>query len=360
MTIHEKFMRRTLRLALKAKGKTSPNPLVGALVVRNREIIGKGFHRKAGLPHAEIIALEKAKGKTKDAVLYVTLEPCSTYGRTPPCVDRILEAKIKRVIIGMLDPNPVNRGKAIKILKKNNVDVKIGFLEEEIKKINEPFIKYVTKRLPFVTVKVGQSLDGKIATRKGESKWITSEKSRDYAKRLRRFYDAIMVGVNTVIRDNSELRDGKFKVIVDSNLRIPLNTRIFSKNPKSVIIATSKDKRRKKREKLEKMGVRILEIREKNGRVDLLDLLERLAKLEITNILVEGGGKLIGSLFDRGLVDKVMFFISTSKIIGGKDAISSVEGEGIANLKRVIRLKDVKTKRLGEDILVEGYVHRYN
>jgi len=361
--IHQNLMRKASRLALRARGQTSPNPLVGALVVKDGKILGRGFHRRAGTPHAEVIALDRIKEKVKGATLYVTLEPCSTYGRTPPCVNRILESGIKEVIIGMIDPNPRNKGKAIKILKENNIDVRVGFLEEELRRMNESYIKYITKKLPFITVKVGQSLDGRIATRKGQSKWITSLKSRGYSKRMRKFYDAIMVGVNTVIKDNpllkireSENQKKPVKIIVDSKLRTPLKARIFSKDSKVIIATTKKSspfRRQEKYQKLKDKGVEILETKEKKGRVDLLDLMRRLARKEITNILVEGGGSLIGSLFDENLVDKVMFFISP-KIIGGKDAISSVEGVGTLSLNKAIRLKDVRIKRIREDILVEG------
>jgi diaminohydroxyphosphoribosylaminopyrimidine deaminase/5-amino-6-(5-phosphoribosylamino)uracil reductase len=293
LSLDEKFMRKALKLALRAKGKTFPNPLVGALVVKDGKILGAGFHRRAGDSHAEVVALNRAKDRARGASLYVT----------------------------------------------------------------------------FVTVKVGQSLDGRIATRKGESKWITSLKSREYSKRLRRFYDAIMVGVNTIIKDNPQLdiRTSEYqtirrpiKIVVDSNLKVPLNARIFSKKSQ-VIIATIKNQKSKiKNRKLKEKGVRILEIKSKKGKVDLLELMKELAKLEITNILVEGGGKLIGSLFDEGLVDKVIFFVSTSKIIGGQKAISSVEGEGISSIKKTIKLKDVKIKKIDGDLLIEGYVHRYN
>ncbi|MCX5702720.1 MAG: bifunctional diaminohydroxyphosphoribosylaminopyrimidine deaminase/5-amino-6-(5-phosphoribosylamino)uracil reductase RibD [Candidatus Omnitrophica bacterium] len=361
MNIREKYMNLALRLALKAQGKTSPNPMVGALVVKNGKIVGKGYHEKAGSSHAEVIALDEAEKKSRGACLYVTLEPCAHFGKTPPCVDRIIKSGIKEVMVGMLDPNPLNNGEGIRILKQNKIKVQVGFLENRLRKINEVFIKYITKRMPFVTVKVGQSLDGKIATKSGDSKWITSDKSRVYAHRLRRNYDAIMVGVNTILRDNPMLDTWFYyrypiKVVVDSQLSTPEDANIFSKN-RPVIIATlyNQPGQETDNRRILAAKARILEIKEKEGQINLKDMLKKLAQLGIANILVEGGGTLIGSFFDEGLVDKVLFFISP-KIIGGKEALSSIMGRGISRIDKAVKLKDVKLKKIGEDFLVEGYV----
>lgn len=364
MNEDEYFMQKALCLALKAKGRTFPNPLVGALVVKSGKIIGKGYHRKAGLAHAEVEAIEDAGKKAMGASLYVTLEPCTHYGRTPPCVDKILEAGIKKVFIGMLDPNPLNNGKGIKLLQEHGIEVSVGFLEGALRKINQPFIKYITKKMPYISVKVGQSLDGKIATRSGDSRWITSDKTREFSHRLRNEYDAIMAGVNTVIRDNpillSSAADKQFtRIIVDSHLSTPADAQIFQK-PGPVIIATVKETLGQEMENkaLLSQKAKILEVKENNGQVNLYDLLRKLARLEITNILVEGGGTLIGSLFDFNLVDKVLFFIAP-KIIGGKDAISSVMGRGVLRVDKAVRLKEVELSRIGEDFLVEGIVREY-
>jgi len=358
---HEYFMNLAMRLALKAKGKTSPNPMVGALVVKNNKILGQGYHEKAGLTHAEIIALDEAGKKARGATLYVTLEPCTHFGRTPPCVDRIIKSGVKEVIVGMIDPNPRNNGKGIRILKQNKIKVKVGFLEEELKKINEVFIKYISKKMPFVTVKVAQSLDGRIATKTGDSKWITSDKSRALAHRLRQNYDAIMVGVNTILRDNPRLnawfsKRRPVKIIVDSQLSVPENAAIFSANTPVVIVTlSSRPGQETENRKLLSQKAKILDVKEKAGEVNLKDMIKKLAQLEITNILVEGGGTLIGSLFDEDLVDKILFFISP-KIIGGKEAISSVMGRGISRIDKAIKLKGIKLRRLGEDFLVEAYI----
>jgi diaminohydroxyphosphoribosylaminopyrimidine deaminase/5-amino-6-(5-phosphoribosylamino)uracil reductase len=358
---HPYFMKLAMKQALKAKGRTSPNPLVGALVVKNGRVAGKGYHEKAGMPHAEIIALGEAGSKAKGAILYVTLEPCTHFGRTPPCVEAIIKSGVKEVIVGMVDPNPVNNGKGIEILKRNGIKVQAGFLEKELKRMNEAFIKYITKKVPFVTVKVAQSLDGRIATRTGDSKWITSDKSRIYSHRIRQYYDAIMVGSNTVLRDNPKLdawfsKKHPVKIIVDSQLSTPRDANIFSKDSRVIIVTLpAKPGQETENRKILSEKAKILEVKEKAGQINLRDMMKKLAQLEITSIIVEGGGTLIGSLFDDGLADKVLFFISP-KVIGGKNAVSSVMGEGISRVDRAIKLKEFKLSRIGEDYLAEGYV----
>jgi diaminohydroxyphosphoribosylaminopyrimidine deaminase/5-amino-6-(5-phosphoribosylamino)uracil reductase len=358
---HEYYMRLALRLALRAKGQTSPNPLVGAVLVKNGRIVAQGYHQKAGYAHAEIVALNKAGKLAKGASLYVTLEPCAHFGRTGPCARRIIESGVKEVIVGMIDPNPLNKGKGIEILKHNKIKVEVGFLEPELNRINEVFIKYITQKRPFVTVKIAESLDGKIATSSGDSKWITSDKSRDLAHRMRRDYDAIMVGVNTILRDNPSLKPWfshrkPVKIVVDSQLSTPQQSNIFSQGS-SVIIATlpSRPGQETQNRRILEAKARILEVKEKSGQVNLEDMLKKLALSGITNILVEGGGTLIGSLFDQRLVDKVMFFISP-KIIGGKEAVSAVMGKGVTRIDNAIKLKNVSLKRIGEDFLIEGYL----
>lgn len=358
---HEYFMNLAFRLALKGKGRTSPNPAVGALVVKNGRIVGRGYHEKAGLPHAEAIALDDAGQKAKGATLYVTLEPCTHFGRTPPCVDKIIKGGIKKVIVGMVDPNPLNNGKGIKILKAQKIKVEVGFLEDKLRKLNEAFIKYITRRIPFVTVKVGQSLDGKIATRTGDSKWITSDRSRTYAHRLRSGYDAIMVGVNTILRDNPKLdtwfsKKQVIKIIVDSQLSISQEANVFSRRSSVIVVTLAvRSGQETENRKILSQKAKILDVKEKSGQINLKDTMKKLAQLGITNILVEGGGTLIGGLFDEGLVDKVLFFISP-KIIGGKEAISSVMGSGIARIDKAVKLREVGLRRIGDDFLIEGYV----
>jgi diaminohydroxyphosphoribosylaminopyrimidine deaminase / 5-amino-6-(5-phosphoribosylamino)uracil reductase len=353
----EYYMGLALKLALKAKGKTSPNPLVGALVVRGGKIIGRGFHARAGLAHAEIVALDEAGKKAKGATLYVTLEPCAHTGRTPPCINRIITSGIKEVVVGMIDPNPLNNGKGVMLLKQSNIRVRVGVLEEKLKEINESFIKYITTRMPFITVKVAESLDGRIATRTGDSKWITADKTRAFAHRIRKDYDAIMVGVNTVLRDNPSLnawfsKKKIIKIIVDSNLSISEDSNIFAKDSQ-VIIITLPSLPGQETENRQKLAAKakILEVKEKAGQINLRDALKKLAQLQISNIIVEGGGTLIGSLFDERLVDRILFFISP-KIIGGKDAVSAVMGNGVKRIDQAVGLRDLKIRRFAEDILV--------
>ncbi|MCX5697620.1 MAG: bifunctional diaminohydroxyphosphoribosylaminopyrimidine deaminase/5-amino-6-(5-phosphoribosylamino)uracil reductase RibD [Candidatus Omnitrophica bacterium] len=357
----EYYMKLAMRLALKAKGKTAPNPMVGAVVVKNGKIIGRGYHEKAGAAHAEVKALEKAGKNALGARLYVTLEPCAHFGRTPPCVDKIISSGIKEVYVGMIDPNPVNNGKGIQALKKHHIKVEVGILQDRLKMMNEAFIKYITRGLPLVTVKVAQSLDGKIATSGGDSKWITSDKARVYAHRLRKDFDAIMVGVNTVLRDNPWLdpwfsKKDLIKVIVDTQLSTPPGANIFSRKS-SVIIATLPSPAGQETENRQMLAqkARILEVKERAGQVNLRDLLKKLAQQGILSILVEGGGTLIGSLFDEGLVDKALFFVSP-KVLGGKDAISSVEGKGVSRVDKAIKVKEARVRRIGPDFLIEGRI----
>ncbi|MDD5724523.1 MAG: bifunctional diaminohydroxyphosphoribosylaminopyrimidine deaminase/5-amino-6-(5-phosphoribosylamino)uracil reductase RibD [Candidatus Omnitrophica bacterium] len=357
----EYYMGLALKLALKAKGRTFPNPLVGALVVKNGRIIGSGFHARAGLAHAEITALDEAGKKAKGAVLYVTLEPCAHTGRTPPCVDRVISSGIKEVVVGMVDPNPLNNGKGIALLKQNGIKVRAGVLERELAEINESFIKYITSKMPFITVKVAESLDGRIATRTGDSKWITSDRARAFAHRLRNNYDAIMVGVNTVLRDNPNLnvwfsKKKLTKIVIDSNLSISEDSNIFAGDSR-VIIVTLPSRPGQETENRRKLAAKaqILEVKEKEGQINLVDALKKLAGLQISNIIVEGGGTLIGSLFDERLVDRIMFFISP-KIIGGKGAISAVMGSGVKRVDQAIRLREVKIRRFGEELLVSARV----
>lgn len=358
MYIDEYYMRRAMRLALKARGETSPNPLVGAVLVKNGRIISEGFHKKAGAAHAEVVALDKAGEKANGATLYVTLEPCAHFGRTPPCVESIVKSGIKKIVVGMRDPNPLNNGKGLRRLRLYGITVKTGVLETELRRINLPFIKYITKRIPYVAVKAGMSLDGRIAAKTGDSKWITSSPARSYARKMRGEFDAIMVGINTVLRDNPNLSPGEpkgnfRKIILDSRLLTPLNANLF-KDGYEVIIAASSGIAGRRLKKLQGKAT-VITVKEKNGYLDLGRLMRKLAKLEISGIFVEGGGELIGSLFDKRLVDKAMFFIAP-KIIGGREAKSVVMGEGARYVKDAPRLTDVSWKKMGEDLLVEGDV----
>lgn len=361
----EKFMRLALELAKRGKGLTSPNPCVGAVIVKGGKIIGKGYHKRAGRPHAEIYALRQAGRKARGATLYVSLEPCRHYGKTPPCVNAIISHKIKRVVTAMKDPNPLNDGKGLKTLRKNGIKVESGILKDEAKKLNEAFIKFITKKIPFVTVKVAQSLDGKIATHTGDSKWITNEVAREYVHMLRGKVDAILVGVKTVLRDDPLLtarpkdrKAGKqpFRIILDSKLRTPLNARIFSKaSSGKVIIATTRLAPKDKLEALERKNAEILIVSSKDGKVNIKSLMKELRKKDIAHVLVEGGGEAIASVIEAKVVDKVLFFIAP-KIIGGRQATTSVEGSGVDRISRAIKLKEVSFENIGDNFLIEGYI----
>ncbi|MDI6703400.1 MAG: bifunctional diaminohydroxyphosphoribosylaminopyrimidine deaminase/5-amino-6-(5-phosphoribosylamino)uracil reductase RibD [bacterium] len=357
--IDEKYMDLCLRLAKRGLGKTSPNPMVGAIVVKDRKIIGRGYHKKVGEPHAEVIALKKAEKDASGSTLYVNLEPCSHFGRTPPCTKKIIEHGIKRVVVGLLDPNPKVSG--IKELKDAGIEVEIGVLKEKASLLNEVYLKYITTKRPFVSIKAGMTIDGKIATRFGESKWITCEESRRFVHRLRSQFDAVLVGKETVIRDNpcltihSEGRKNPIRVVVDSKCTVPIESRVFDGEAETIIV-TTKLASPSKVDAFKKKGVRVLRVEDKKGRVDLEDLMERLGKREITSILVEGGAEINASLLENRLVDKIMFFISP-KIIGG-DSKCVIGGEGVSRLCEAIELENIATKRIGEDILVTGYIKK--
>lgn len=359
----DRYMRQALTLAKKARGKTFPNPLVGALIVKDNKIIARGFHKKAGGPHAEILALKEAGIAARGGTLYCTFEPCAHFGRTGPCVDEILRAGIKEVMIGMVDPNPLTKGRGIRQLKRHGLRVKVGFLSEAIAAVNQPFIKSMTKGLPLVTIKFAESLDGKIATSRGESRWITNEKSRQYAHELRRFFDGIMVGIRTVCQDDPGLEPFKnaarhclTKIIVDSELRIPLTARLLKTKQPVIVAAVKKNKR--KEDQLRAKGADVVYTKSKGGRVDLRALLKELHKREIRSVLVEGGSELIGSFFDDRLADRAYVFVAPS-IIGGRRALSPVGGYGIRTLSQAPKLRNVRIKRIEGDILIEGDL-KYN
>ena len=360
---HEFFMRKVLGLAEKGRETTSPNPMVGAVIVKDGKVIASAYHRRPGGLHAEAIALRKAGYRAKGATLYVNLEPCAHLGRTPACTKAIIKSGIKEVFCSMIDPNPLNNGKGKKELERSRVKVRTGILAEEAARLNEVFIKYVTKKMPFVTIKAAESLDGKIATRTMDSRWITSDAARDYSHRLRSQMDAVLVGVNTITRDDPILtsRRDKYpiKIVLDSYLRVPENAKIFSKKSPSLNIAailrkSLNDKNViKKVERLSRKGVLVIACPGKNNRIDLKWLLSELAELEISRLLVEGGGDTISGFLEQGLADRALFFIAP-KIIGGRNAVTSVEGKGVDKVIQAIELKDVKVEMIGKDILVSG------
>lgn len=364
LSYDEKYMRLAMQLAGNAIGRTSPNPLVGAVIVKDNRVVGCGWHRKAGTPHAEVHALNQAGELAQGADVYVTLEPCAHYGKTPPCAKALVEAKVKNVYGGLLDVNPKVAGKGFKILEDAGIHVEYGFLQDELRKQNEVFFKWIEHKKPFVVLKVAMTLDGKIATATGQSKWITNETSRAYGYKLRDIYDGIMVGINTVIEDNPMLTarvDGgknPIRIVVDSSLRIDINANVVQDKSAKTIIATTDKADKDKILKLQAQDVDVIVVdKDENDKVDIEKLLDILGQQNICSILVEGGATLSGSFVARKLVDKVYFFIAP-KIVGGKEAKTPVAGTGILNLQEALALKDIQIEKLEEDILIIGRVDK--
>lgn len=357
------YMQRALNLARKGQGKTSPNPMVGCLLVRKNRIIAQGWHKVCGGDHAEINALKKAKRSARGATMVINLEPCYHFGHTPPCVDSILKSGIKEVVIGMKDPNPLTNGKSIIKLKRSGIKVKVGVLEKECRRLNEIFIKYVTTHMPFVAAKCAQTLDGKIATANGDSKWITSEKTRQLARSIRGRYDAILVGINTVLKDNPRLSafpktKRLKKIIVDSSLRIPLRASLFKNTPpQDCVIATTAKANRSKLKALQQKGVQVIFCPSREGKINLNFFFKKLAQQEITSILIEGGGQVVGSALKEKLVDKMYMYLAP-KIIGDRRAVNSIDGLNVSRLHQCVQLDKMDMKKVAQDILLEGYVYR--
>lgn len=350
-------MEKAINLARRGFMNTWPNPLVGAVIVKKGKIIGQGYHRKCGLPHAEPEALRSCRKDPAGSTLYVNLEPCCHYGRTPPCVNRIAEAGIKRVVMGCLDPNPRVGGKGAAFLRSKGIKVRVGCLEQESRSLNEVYFKYMKKGLPFVVCKIAQSVDGKIATSAGQSKWITSPSTRKYFKNQRRFFQAILVGVNTVLKDNPSLsslsRPYPVKVILDTHLKLKKSLKIF-RTPGEVLIFTSaRNKNLRKTVSFKK--ARLFFVKEKEGVLDIREVLKILVKENILLVLAEGGSAVSGSLFDKRLVDRVMVSFAP-KILGGKEALASISGKGFASPSECAHLKNVRLREMDQDYILEADV----
>jgi diaminohydroxyphosphoribosylaminopyrimidine deaminase/5-amino-6-(5-phosphoribosylamino)uracil reductase len=362
------YMEQALSLARLALGQASPNPAVGAVVVKKGTVIGQGYTQPPGSHHAEVIALKQAGEEAKGSAMYVTLEPCSHYGRTPPCSRAIAAAGISEVHMAMIDPNPIISGRGKEELEREGIKIYIGEHEEEAREITEAYAKFITTGIPFITAKFAISLDGKIATRKGDSRWISNNEARRYAHNLRYANDAIMAGVNTVLADDPHLttrccggrggtaRKQPLRVIIDGEGRTPLSARIF-KEPGKTLLVLGRKATPQEREAFAGVGAEILELPAGEGLVDLEGLLEALGERKITSVLVEGGGILFGSLFDRGLVDKVIAFIAPI-IIGGAEARTAVAGSGVDKVADSFRLERMRVERFGDDLAVSGYVAR--
>jgi len=357
-----RLMRRALRLAARGAGRASPNPMVGAVIVQGGQVVAEGYHRGPGTAHAEIVALEWAGAKACGAFMYLTLEPCTHYGRTPPCAPRVAAAGLARVVIASEDPNPRVSGGGIAALRQAGVEVEVGLLREDENHLNEAYRKHITTARPFVTLKLALSLDGKIATRTGQSRWITGERARRIVHRLRARSDAVMVGVGTVLADDPELtargvRAARqpLRVVADSQARTPPAAKIIHASDRPALIAVTAQAPDERLRGLRAAGAEVAVLPERDGRVDLDALLDELGRREVASLLVEGGGKLAGSLIEQELVDKAVFFIAP-KIIGGAGAPTAVAGRGVAEVADARRLRDVRCRRSGEDFMIVGYL----
>lgn len=359
----QKFMREALRQARKGLGRTSPNPVVGAVIVRNGQILSKAYHRKAGAPHAEVEALSKLKGSARGGTLYVNLEPCNHHGKTPPCTEAILLSDLDRVVVGMKDPNPKVKGGGCEFLRKKGIKVTTGVLEAECRQLNEAFIKSSTCGCPFVILKSAITLDGWIATAQGCSKWITNEKSRQSVHRLRDQVDAVMVGIGTVLTDNPSLTTrlnrgrGKdpLRIILDTHLKTPAHAKVLNhRSSADTLLIVGPHVSDRDRKKIQKEGIKILTCPLKNGMIDLVALMGILEKKSVSSLLLEGGASITGSMLRERLIDKMYVFIAP-KVLGGNDGVAMAVGSGSKRIDECLNLKDIHVKKFGNDILVTGY-----
>lgn len=360
------YMRMALELAERGRGWTSPNPMVGAVVVKDGRIIGRGWHEKCGRPHAERNALASCTQDPAGAVMYVTLEPCCHHGRQPPCTDAILEAGVRRVVVGSGDPNPLVAGKGIRILRERGVEVAEGVLREECDRLNEIFFHYIQSGRPFVVMKYAMTMDGKIAAYTGASRWVTGEEARAHVQAQRHRCAAVMAGVGTVLADDPLLTcrmpGGKnpVRVICDTRLRTPLTAQVVATAAEAPTILATCCTDAARRSPYENAGCRVLTVGEKDGDVDLAQLMETLGREQIDSVLLEGGGTLNWAALESGVVQKVQAYIAP-KLFGGRDAKTPVEGRGVPSPAEAFRLKNTAITRLGGDFLMESeveYVHR--
>jgi diaminohydroxyphosphoribosylaminopyrimidine deaminase/5-amino-6-(5-phosphoribosylamino)uracil reductase len=361
--VDEDFMKMAIELAEQGRGWTSPNPMVGAVIVKDSTVVGKGFHQAAGAPHAEIHALRNAGEKARGATLYVSLEPCNHTGQTPPCTHAILESGIKRVVAGMRDPDPRVTGGGLAFLESQGVDVSVGVCEDLCRRLNEIFIKYVTTSRPFVVLKCAATVNGCIATHTGDSKWITNPRSRQFVHELRHAVDAVMVGIGTVLKDNPRLttrlegRDGKdpMRIVLDTHLSIPQDARLLHLSSDSdTLIVTGNAAPVEKTGKLKELGIRFLAVDDDQGQINLPALVRELGAMGITSLLIEGGSRVNGSAFRAGIVDKLYMFYAP-KIYGG-DGIPICAGPGAERMEQSIGLEDIRVHRFTDDVMIEGYI----
>ncbi len=358
------FMQLALDLAVKGEGFTSPNPMVGAVVVKGGQVVGSGYHQKAGGPHAEVNAINAAGDLARGATLYVTLEPCNHTGRTPPCTRKIIEAGIKRVVLAMIDPNEDVAGGGADYLKQRGIHITSGVCRGQALKLNEAFVKFVRSRRPFVIAKCAATLDGRIATRSGDSQWVTGEESRQYVHRLRHAADGILVGINTVRSDDPSLTTrlphtrGKdpVRIVLDTHLSISPKAKLLrQKSDAETILVTGKGIAADKLSSFNRDGLRVIQAELYNGMIGMDALMDQLGDLGIISLLIEGGSRVLNSAFRAGIVDKVFFFYAP-KILGGDDGIPICSGPGPELMSQSIAVNDIDVHRFGDDVLIEGYI----
>ncbi|WNG35885.1 bifunctional diaminohydroxyphosphoribosylaminopyrimidine deaminase/5-amino-6-(5-phosphoribosylamino)uracil reductase RibD [Archangium violaceum] len=359
--VAEFFMRLALEEAAKGLGRTSPNPVVGAVLVKRGRIIARGYHRRAGTAHAEVVALEAAGSKARGADLYTTLEPCDHYGRTPPCSQAILDAGVRRVFTGSSDPNPKVNGKGVARLRRAGVEVVTGVLKEDADKLNRPFFKAMSTGLPYVTLKAAVTLDGKLATATGDSRWVTGEAAREQVHRLRDQVDVILVGANTVRKDNPQLTtrlpDGNGKdpvrVVVDSHLSLSPKLTVFTqRSPARTVVATLEDPAGRKAKRFAALGVDIWQLPAKGERVDLAALMRRIAKEGLNHVLVEGGAEMYGSFLREELADELLLFVAPKLI--GSEGLSWTGSLGVKQMARALSVGKLSYEQVGEDLLIRA------
>jgi diaminohydroxyphosphoribosylaminopyrimidine deaminase/5-amino-6-(5-phosphoribosylamino)uracil reductase len=362
----EHYMQMALELAAQGRGWTSPNPLVGAVVVQNGIVVGRGHHQFAGGAHAEVHAIDAAGAAARGATLYVNLEPCNHTGRTPPCTHKIVEAGVQRVVIAMRDPNPGVAGGGAEFLEASGVEIACGVCEEQARELNEVFIKYIRTGRPFVTAKCAATLDGRMAARTGDSKWVTGEESRAFVHELRHAVDAIMVGVGTIAADDPRLttrlqgRPSKdpIRIILDTRLRTAPTARVVNHASEAeTLLVVGKEAPASARTRVPAKGVRVVEAETREGLLDLDRLMDQLGRMGVTSILIEGGSRILGSAFRAGIVDKACFFYAPL-LSGGDDGVPICRGAGAENMRDCIRLGRIRTRRFGDDVMIEGYVLR--
>ena len=354
------YMNLAIELAASAKGNTNPNPLVGAVIVKDGIIVGTGLHRKAGEPHAEVHAFRMAGDHAKGATLYVTLEPCSHYGKTPPCANLVKESGVKRVVVAMQDPNPEVAGRGIRLLRDAGIEVEVGLLEEESRRLNERFIHNMLTGLPFVRSKFAMTLDGKIATYNGHSQWITGEAARANVHELRHEVDGILVGSQTVLNDNpaltTRLADGRegrnpVRIVLDGQLRTPTDAQIVDTTVARTIIVTSKEHEARTKEY---PGVEFIYVSIKNDKLNLQEVLPALYEKGITDLLVEGGGTINASFLREGLIDQMIVYIAP-KVLGGRHSITPFTGDDVETIDEAMPLSFDQVEQIGEDLRIIAY-----